>query len=481
MADKTKPRLPPPTPEQRKVASGQFERAKQVLAQNKDFDYAIKLLINCCKLDPANLIYRQQLRASEKVKYKDKGRGSALAFLSGDRTRLKAAVTTGKYREALEYGELALAKNPWDAAVQMDMAVAADALGLIDMAIWFLEQARQKTPNDGKLNRMLAKFYEKRGNFKNAIAVWDMLYRANPRDAEAHQKVKDLAAHDTIARGGYETAAEQAMKPATAGKSDGQEAQPVISQPAQDRGAQEVATLQARIEADATNFNTYVQLANVHRRAGRLEEARQVLQQGLGPTGNNFELTSGLAELDIEPFRRDLAIAENKLKAKPDDQELQAIRDKLAKEVNSRELELYRIRFDRYPTNKEFRFEYGVRLYRAGHSDGAISHFQALKTDPRHEGRALVYLGYCFKERGSGNWTLAKMNFEDALAKLPPGDDATRKELLYEIATGSAKAKDYPRAVEAGYELANMDFTYQDIGRLVEEWQKQLPDRAGDK
>ena len=53
--------LPPPSPEQRRAAAGQFERAKQVLV-SENYDYAIQLLMTCCKLDPANLTYRQTLR-----------------------------------------------------------------------------------------------------------------------------------------------------------------------------------------------------------------------------------------------------------------------------------------------------------------------------------------------------------------------------------------------------------------------------------
>jgi hypothetical protein len=32
------------------------------------------------------------------------------------------------------------------------------------------------------------------------------------------------------------------------------------------------------------------------------------------------------------------------------------------------------------------------------------------------------------------------------------------------------------RAVETGSELANLDFSYRDIGRLLDEWQQRLDD-----
>src|SRR5438105_5029580 len=59
MADlSTQPKL---TPEQRRAAAGQFERANQVLKAG-DHEYGLRLLLECCKIDPASLIYRQALR-----------------------------------------------------------------------------------------------------------------------------------------------------------------------------------------------------------------------------------------------------------------------------------------------------------------------------------------------------------------------------------------------------------------------------------
>ena len=69
MADQENSILPMPSPEHRRVAAGQFERANQVIATG-NFDYGIQLLLTCCKLDPANLVFRQALRKTEKIKFK---------------------------------------------------------------------------------------------------------------------------------------------------------------------------------------------------------------------------------------------------------------------------------------------------------------------------------------------------------------------------------------------------------------------------
>jgi tetratricopeptide (TPR) repeat protein len=239
-----------------------------------------------------------------------------------------------------------------------------------------------------------------------------------------------------------------------------------------DRSAAEVARLRGRIEADPTNANAYLHLAAVHRRAGQLEEARKLLEEGLGPTGNNFDLSLELADIDIEPFRRNLAHAEEKVRAHPNDEEVRKIRVRLLKEINTREMDLYRRKAERFPTEMAHRFELGVRLLRAGQVDEAIRELQAARHDPRHLWRSLLYLGYCFKSRN--NWRLAKRNFEEALQNLPANEEATRKEILFQLAQGSADDGDLAGAVDLAHELANLDFTYRDIGQLLDQWQTRL-------
>ncbi|MBV9125941.1 MAG: protein kinase [Planctomycetes bacterium] len=212
----TPPAPPPPSssvlevnPEHLRAAAGQFERANQVIATG-NFDYGIHLLLSCCKLDPANIGYRQTLRRLEKKKYQNNRRGSWLAFLTTlpPRARLKAAKQAGDHLKVLEHGEEVLTRNPWDLGSQLDMAEAAEALGLLDLAVWILEHAWSKEAHTPPLNKALAYLYEKRGQFSKANALWKLVLKGNPNDVEAHRQLKNLAAKETITRGHYEEALE---------------------------------------------------------------------------------------------------------------------------------------------------------------------------------------------------------------------------------------------------------------------------------
>lgn len=460
--------LPSPSPEQRRIAAAQFERANQVIASG-NHDYGIQLLLSCCKLDPANITFRQALRRTQKAKYKNNLRGSRLAVFSTapSKARLKAAKQGRNYLKVLEHGEEVLGGNPWDIGTQLDMAEAADALGLLDMAVWTLDQARQKDPNLPLLNRALARLFEKRGNFTQAIALWELVRKADPSDVEANHKSKDLAASETIARGNYEEAmgGQSFAQPGAAAAQAGGGA-PV------DPLGREVHALQQRIDANPTRAAGYQALAALYRREKQPDKAREVLQTGLAATGNDFQITVELTEMELEPFRQNLAITEQQLKTEPNNDELRKLRIRALKEINTRELDLYRLKADRFPTDLSHRLEVGIRLLRAGQLDEAIKELQAARGDSRLMWKSLWYLGHCFKNRN--NWRLARRNFEEALQNLPAGEDNARKEILFQLASGCADSGELATAVDLGHELANIDFAYRDIGRLIDEWQNRL-------
>lgn len=476
--------LPTISAEHRRIAAERFDRANQVIGGG-NFDYGVQLLLACCKLDPSNLLFRQTLRRTQKAKFDNNLRGSRLAFLTTFRTRakLKAAKRSRDHLKVLEHGEEILARNPWDLGAQMDMGEAADALGMADMAIFMLDQARQKYPKDPTLNRALARLFEKRGNFAHAIVLWHLVKEAVPRDVEASSKAKDLAASETIQRGQYEESlsGEKPSLQANAGTIKKTE------EAGGDRTSRDAAPAIARIAANPTDATLYIQLAAIYRKHNQIDKARAALEQGLGPTSSAFAIQIEIMEMDLEPLRRNLSASEDKIRqkakaksgAEDDDEdtgptldELKKIRQRLLKEINSREIEIFRLRADRFPQELSHRLELGARLLKADQIDEAIAELQLARKDPKHLARATMHLGFCFKRRK--NWKLALRNFEEALASLSATDEGHRKEILFQLAQGHAEAGDFAKALEIGHDLANLDYAYRDIGKLIDDWQERL-------
>src|SRR5215813_11375307 len=308
MADKPSSKLPALTPEQRRAAAGQFERANQVLAKG-DYDYALPLLLNCCVIDPANPVYRQVLHKAARDKYGNSKRGHKLAFLTNisPKLQLRKAQLAGNHLKVLECAEQILVRNPWEVAAHVSMAEAFQELELHDLAIWTLEQARQADANDAQVNRFLARLYEKRGNFNQAIALWQLVKKADPTDQEASNKAKDLAASATIARGRYQEAVNggaptpltkppapdtmiaapalddtqtchaAAVGPALGKPEHWRPGAPATAaraslEPASDHRVREAPALLAKIKANPNNPLGYIHLAQLYRRAERFDE-----------------------------------------------------------------------------------------------------------------------------------------------------------------------------------------------------------------
>jgi tetratricopeptide (TPR) repeat protein len=245
-----------------------------------------------------------------------------------------------------------------------------------------------------------------------------------------------------------------------------------------ERVSREAAPILARLDTNPTDPHLYLQLATVYRRGGQPDRARAALEQGLGPTGNDFRLTVELMEMDLDVIRRNLDLAERKLakaeagQSRHAPEDVQKLVDKFTKEILTREIELYRLKADRFPQDLSHRLELALRLEQAEQLDQAIAELQQVKKDTKLGWKAALHLGICFKKRS--NWRLAQRNLEDALAGVPEGDEAGRKEILYHLAVGSADDGDLQKALDLGHDLANIDFNYREIGKLLDVWQERL-------
>jgi tetratricopeptide (TPR) repeat protein len=192
------------TTEQRSAAAAQFAHATEVIRNSGDLAYALQLLLSCCKVDPANVLYRKMLRevGRDVAGRKRTGWFGSLTNLPA-RGRLRAARNAGDHRKVLEHGEELLTRLPGDVPTQVEMAEAAEALGLTDLAVWMIEEGRRQAPRDTALLRALAGLYERQKRFPKAISIWEQVLQADPNDIEANAKIRQLSVCDTIVRGNY--------------------------------------------------------------------------------------------------------------------------------------------------------------------------------------------------------------------------------------------------------------------------------------
>ncbi|HYV37185.1 MAG TPA: tetratricopeptide repeat protein [Gemmataceae bacterium] len=360
-----------PSPQNRRAAAEQFSFANQWLVAHRP-EKAVPFLLHCCRLDPSNLIYRQSLRDAQHGLSPKTGLFARIRKWS-TLQRLKHSLHAKNWPNVLEAAEAVLCLDASNATAHLALTDAFEAMGLLEQALWCLEQMEVGGNTGEVIKAKLVGLYERAGRFSRA------------KEVTSAPKLLDAEA-ETQAR-----------------------------------------LLREQIAVTPTSAQLYVQLIHVYRAAGDQDAARAWLLRGLTATVNDFELALEQAQMDLTTLREDAAIAEQRLANDPTSQELTALLDRARHEIQCRTIDLCRQRADRYASEKRWRLELGVELLKAGQFDAALEAFAEARSDDKLAWRALVYAGYCHVNRKQ--MRKAAPFFEEALPLIPPEAEATRKEV----------------------------------------------------
>jgi len=142
-----------------------------------NLDYAIDMFKQACKLAPDNLSYRQALRGAQRRKFNNDP--SKVGRLVGARNqpirmRARSARSKGKYAHVLEICEDAFTHNPWDVAAAREASEAAEQLGFLLLAEWYVESV-QAQAKDADFFRHAAHVHERNEHWHKAIASWEQV------------------------------------------------------------------------------------------------------------------------------------------------------------------------------------------------------------------------------------------------------------------------------------------------------------------
>ena len=362
--------LPLPTADQRRISAEQFQRANQWLIAHRP-ERAVALLLNCCLVDPGNLIYRQALRNAQRQQPEQTGIVAALKKWFAAR-RLRHAMRVQDWTNVLLFAEDALTLNPNDSDSHLALASAFEAMGLLEHAVWSLEQGFDGGTNSA-IGRELARLYERTARFTQASA---------------------LAVSEST--------------PASASEL-------------------EVRALKDQIASSPEDMQLYLQLVRLYRCSGDIEAARDWLIRGLAARPHDFDLNIEQADLNLDSLRHDLAVGEARLSSEADNGELQANVARLRHDLQAREIELLRLRAERFPSDQNGMMELGTQLLRAGQFDAALEVFQKVRESADLRWKALVYSGYCYLNKKQ--WRRAEPLFKEALPLIPAEAEATRREV----------------------------------------------------
>jgi tetratricopeptide (TPR) repeat protein len=467
MASDPKGRQPLP-PAKRKMLQQCFEAGSSKSAAG-NFDFAAQMFTQCVVGDPANLLYAQNFLANLQKKYNNNKSGAKLA---GVRSATgKGSVTVAAKRKdwlgVITAGLEVLKINPWDTGTLAEMGNACEQLGYDECQVVWLKGALEADIKDPEANRLLGRALARQGVFDQAIACFMRVQQAKPNDEEARKAVANLQVEKTIHKGGYEDAEtstqvmvdkqHQAERHGTAGVRMSAEQQ-----------------LERKIAKDPSNVSLYLELADLYVKDEKFPEAEAVLTRGLEASGGSLEVREYLEDVELRHARHQVAIADKRAKAENTDEAVDLC-NQMKNELNNKELEIYRNRCERYPANQGYKFELGVRLYKARKHQEAIRVLQEARNDQKRKGNVLVYLAACFEEIKQPK--LALNHYEESLEHINERDIELRKQALYRAGiVAMERVKDYEKAEKHFNALAGHDFSYKDLSERLDKLRKLRED-----
>ena len=273
----------------KKMAADCFRRGTEAM-QKENWDYAIQMFLQCVRMVPDNLLFRQTLRGCEKKKYGNNKSGAKMSGmkLMGPRGRIKKGQLKKEWNLVDQASEEGLAINPWDPQLNADLGEACIKQEFKEIAVYAYECAVEGDSNNKELLQQLAELYEARGDFQVAVTVWERICRVDPNDGDARMRANQAATKQVIDRGGYEGA--DNTKGVMADHEVAKRLNISKDGTADGPGQSEEADLQRAMRKEPDNKDHYQRLGDFYKRSGKFDEAVQMFEKAVELSGGDVNI-----------------------------------------------------------------------------------------------------------------------------------------------------------------------------------------------
>jgi len=454
------------SPAERAKAQKWFDRARE-LGEKRQFDYAIEYYINGLEFWPD---------AVEEACKPLHGCGVARRQTGGKKAGIKDQM---KRSQSDKDPKKALLNSLWLFGHEPDnygyiesVARNASRLRAEDTAKWAsgvalkaLETAPKPT---SKQFQQLVEVLEELGDrasvraetafgveaYTTGVEVLNLWRRKIPKDTTLTNRVKNLSTKLTILKGKYEKG--DSYRDSMA---DGEKQAALHDE---DRSVQSEERVDELILAAEKSYEESPDQAGALKRLIDLLCRREIESDEVKAIGflvNHYKRTDDYRwkQLADDIRIRQLARRARQLRKSGD---ADNAREEQVKQLTF-ELSVFKERFDRYPTDYRIRFEYGVRLFRAGRFDDAIPLLQAARNDPKNRIACGLYLGRCFYRKGYFSEAIAA--FDESIRRHDAPDDDLAKDLHYWLGRTQEDAGRHDEARKTYGQILQMDYNFRDV------------------
>ena len=434
--------------------------------QRENFDYAIDLFNQILAREPAAFDCRKELRVAQ---LKNAGASGGLFkrvwnSASASPQVAKAQLALRKDPgEAMQVAEQILNTDPNSLPAHRILVEAAKALELPKTAVMSLEFLYRHSPKDKQVGKDLAQALAQAGEVQRGENVLAELCRLYPQDSELSQALKNSSARKTLDEGGYEALSDgtgtyrDILKNKDEAISLEQQNRQVKTEDVSDRLIREY---EARLPQEPNNLKLLRSLAELYAQKKQFEKALGYYEKiKASDLGADASLDRAIGELIAKRFDHQMTLLDT---TSPDHGERLAA---LQVEKQAYQLAECQKRVERFPTDLQFRFEYGQLLFQNGKISEAIQEFQKAQGNPNRRIAAMNFLAQCFAKRRM--FDLAARTLQNALKEKPVFDDE-KKDLTYNLGSVLESMGKKEEAVEQFKLIYETDIGYRDVAAKVD-------------
>lgn len=460
------------------------EKAREA-AERRNYDYAIDLYSQACKLDPDNAPARRELRAVENRQAKEKGTSFwSKTKSTGLSAQVQMLLLAKKYDAAVEKAEEVLKIDPGSMSVQLMLGRALAAAGYRKAAISTFEDIKNanaggNTKQMTESLRELAYAYEGDNRIKEAQETWITVQRLVPGDRDATVKIRDLSAKTMSETIQNASAAGQKGSFARNIQTDQQkkEQQIIDIEASGIKTAEDLRHVvdhtKAQIQQRPEDPKLHAKLGDLYKQGGNYNDAKKEYEIAREKDPNNPTYLFRLHDLDIWKMRNALRALAAKAKSDPAAGK-QLKTDRLA--LLEFRLKSFIERETQYSTDSAIRFELALIYFELAREknvrdmyDESIKRFQSTFQDPKFRVESGLRMGMGFAAKAQ--YDLALKRFDETLAGMELKNEAW-KNIMYEKADTLHKASKREDAKKAFLEIYEIDVSFRDVGKRVDELSK---------
>jgi len=324
----------------------------------------------------------------------------------------------------------------------------------------------------------LARTYMEMKEFVKAEKTYARILDFDARDGDALSGLKDASAAHASRSGGWETAGtyRDVLKDKAESEQLEQTSKIVKSGSAID---EQIQLNYEKHQAEPANPAHSKAIAQLFLQKNDYAQAVVFFQHSFEAGGKvDSALEKTIGDLRLKQAEQELQALVKAQAAAPDPESQASFQLEIDAKVNElNEVRLFQAeaRVRAQPNEGEFRYDLGNALFKMGQYKRATEELQHSLKQPSVRYQALNLMGQSFMKRNMLDFAIKQ--FSQAKSELLPMDEL-KKEVVYNLGLAYAAGKQPAKALEEFKEIYQVDMSYRDVSKRVEESYGQSDDQA---